>query len=119
MKESLESVFFLHFTCIYTTFALRTSMDMESSDPKEQGCNPQKNAKIGNLNPIANANGNSYNRNAAELDPLRQVRELFDRIIPPFLILHVIVRGLMLEFENDPFHLHMTMRMPNSIDGTK
>ena len=58
MKESFESVFFLHFTRIYTTFALRTSMDTESNDPKEQSCNPHKNTKIGNLDPITDANGN-------------------------------------------------------------
>jgi hypothetical protein len=105
MKESLETVFFLHFTSIYATFAFRASMVTESKNPKDQCGNPHKNAKIGNIDPIADANGNSQNWNAAKLNPRRQIWEIFDKIISPLLILFASVFRFGLKLENDPFHM--------------
>ena len=112
MKESFEPILLFHLARIHAAFALRTSSRAESNDPKEQGCNPHKDAKIGNFDPIANTNGNSQNRNAAKLNPRRQVWIFSDRVIPPFLILSEITRRLVLELENDWFHI-ATQMMPN------
>jgi hypothetical protein len=107
VKESFETVLFLHHTRDYAPPALRTSTRMGGHNKNTTRDTPRKNAKAGMPRPIAKANPNGQDREAGEMNPIRRLWKFFDGVILPFLIFCVL-GGLVLELENDRFHMTET-----------
>jgi hypothetical protein len=121
VKESLETILFLYLTRIHAAFALWTSNRMDSNNQNKTRRNPRKKANAGTgitTHPKANANPSGQNRKASEMNPSRQLWKFSDRVIPPFLILFNIIFRLVLELENDPFHMAMQMTPNVQSSGT-
>jgi len=78
---------------------------MGSKNQNETPCNPGKNLNAGIPRQKANANRNSQYRQASEMNPSRQLWKLPDGVIPPLLIPFGNLCRLVLELENDPFHM--------------
>src|SRR6266480_4730236 len=111
VKKSLETVRFLHLARRNAAFALRTSKRRGNSNNqnKTRG-EPRKKASTGTRitpRPKADSNPNGQNRKASKMNPSWYLRKFPHRVIPPFLIFFPIVRRLVPQLENDPFHTIM------------
>src|SRR5215467_11053073 len=83
---------------------------MGSGNQNKTRTKPRKQANAGTgitTQPKANANSSGQNCKSSEMKPRRHVWIFSDRVIPPFLIPFGIICRLVLELENDSFHVAM------------
>lgn len=110
MKEAFEAIFFIHLTRKNAAFTLRTLKRMGSNNQNKTRCNPREKTNAGaaiTTRPKVNAKPGGQNRKAGKMNPSRQLWIISDSIILPFLIPFLVLAGVMLELENDPFHAAM------------
>jgi len=117
VKESSETVLFLHLSRNYAASALWTSKRMDRNNQDNTRCKSRKKANGGVPHPIASSDPKTQNRKTSEMHPSRQFGKCSDRVIPPFLVRFLFICRLGLELENDPFHTAMQMTPNNLVLG--